>query len=299
MMEIIKNLDQIAEADSNVIIYGESGTGKELIARGIHSFSGRRDKPLVCINCASLPETLLESELFGYERGAFTGAHARKLGKFEIANHGTVFLDEIGDISLAAQAKILRVIQEGDFHRVGGTKEVNVDVRIIAATNKDLRKAIQDKSFRDDLYYRLKVIEISLPPLRERPEDISLLIEYFLKTLKMKIASNVEDCSAEAMEILLSYGWPGNVRELRNVIERALVFARGEKILPQHLPKDISMGYAQEAHAEGERPASLDEIERLHILRVLDFTGGNKQNAAKILGISRATLYEKIKSYKS
>jgi transcriptional regulator with PAS, ATPase and Fis domain len=245
-----------------------------------------------------LPETLLESELFGYERGAFTGAYTRKPGKFEIANGGTVFLDEIGDISLAAQAKILRVIQEGDFQRIGGTKDINVDVRIIAATNKDLRRAIEEKSFREDLYYRLKVIEIELPPLRERREDVAVLAEYLLKTLRMKIASNVEGFSEAAMQILMDYDWPGNVRELRNVVERALVFARGEEILPENLPQDIASPRAVKRPEDSETPPSLNEIEREHIQRVLNFTGGNKQQAAKILGISRATLYEKIKTYK-
>ena len=299
MIEIMEILNHLAETDSNVLIRGESGTGKELIARAIHIFSKRRSGPLVCINCASLPETLIESELFGYERGAFTGAVSRKPGRFELANGGTVFLDEIGDISLAAQAKILRIIQEGELQRVGGTALIKVDLRVIAATHKDLAQAIKDKEFREDLYYRLKVVEIEIPPLRERLEDIPLLAEYFLRTLRARTSSTVEQISPEAKNMLLEYLWPGNIRELRNVIERALVFARGKEILPEHLPLELSRkSEAVKAPApKAGPPLPLAEMEKRHILMTLDFTGRNKLRTAEMLGISRSTLYEKMKLY--
>jgi len=299
MIEIMEILNHLAETESNVLIRGESGTGKELIARAIHSFSKRRSGPLVCINCASLPETLIESELFGYERGAFTGAVSRKPGRFEIASGGTVFLDEIGDISLAAQSKILRIIQEGELQRVGGTATIKVDLRVIAATNKDLEQAIRDKQFREDLYYRLKVVEIEIPPLRERPEDITVLAEYFLQSLRTRTSSTVEQISPDAKNILLNYSWPGNVRELRNVIERALVFARGQEILPEHLPLELAQRTepVKESPQKVGPPLSLAEMEKRHILITLDFTGGNKLRTAELLGISRSTLYEKMKLY--
>ena len=299
MQEIMEILNHLAQTDSNVLIRGESGTGKELIARAIHVFSKRRSEPLVCINCASLPETLIESELFGYERGAFTGAVSRKPGKFEIANGGTVFLDEIGDISLAAQSKILRIIQEGELQRVGGTATIKVDLRVIAATHKDLAQAIKDKEFREDLYYRLKVVEIDIPPLRERPEDIPVLAEYFLRILRSKTSSFVREISPEAKNILMNYSWPGNVRELRNVIERALVFARGNEILPEHLPLELYQKNepVKAPMPQGGPPLSLAEMEKRHILLTLEFTGGNKLRTAELLGISRSTLYEKMKQY--
>lgn len=299
MLEIMDVLNRMAEADSNVLIRGESGTGKELIARAIHAYSRRRDNPLICLNCASLPETLIESELFGYERGAFTGAVSRKLGRFELADGGTLFLDEIGDISLAAQAKILRVLQDGEIQRVGGTTTLKVNVRIIAATNKDLSQAIRDGAFREDLYYRLKVVEIDIPPLRERPEDIPILAEYFLKSLRAKTASRATRFSPEVLQIFQKYPWHGNVRELHNVVERALVFARGEEILPEHLPAELRTpaGRMAEDVKIEESPLTLFEMERRHILKTLDYAKGNKLKAAEMLGISRSTLYEKMKQY--
>ncbi|MBN1901132.1 sigma 54-interacting transcriptional regulator [Candidatus Sumerlaeota bacterium] len=297
MMEIMDILNHLAETDANVLIRGESGAGKELIARAIHYYSNRRSAPLVCINCASLPETLIESELFGYERGAFTGAISRKPGKFETANGGTVFLDEIGDISLSAQAKILRILQEGELQRVGGVKTLKVDLRIIAATNKNLEEAIKNREFREDLYYRLRVVEIDIPPLRERPEDIPLLAEYFLRTLRAKTSSPVQRISPETKKILLDYRWPGNVRELRNVMERAIVFARGEEILPEHLPSELSKREDRKKEDDEIAPVSLAEMEERHIRKILGMTSGNKFRAAEILGISRSTLYEKLKQY--
>jgi len=299
MLEIMDVLNRMAEADSNVLIRGESGTGKELIARAIHAYSRRRDSPLICLNCASLPETLIESELFGYERGAFTGAVSRKPGKFELADGGTLFLDEIGDISPAAQAKILRALQEGEIQRIGGTTTLKVDVRIIAATNKDLSREIQNGTFREDLYYRLKVVEIDIPPLRERPEDIPILAEYFLKSLRAKTASRASRFSKEVLGLFLKYPWHGNVRELHNVVERALVFARGEEILPEHLPAELRIGtvkISDDAKAE-ESPLTLSEMERRHIVKTLDYANGNKLKAAELLGISRSTLYDKMRQY--
>jgi transcriptional regulator with GAF, ATPase, and Fis domain len=297
MLEIMNVLNHLAETDTNVLVRGESGTGKELIARAIHYYSKRRSEPLICINCASIPETLIESELFGYERGAFTGAVSRKLGKFEVANGGTVFLDEIGDISLAAQSKILRILQESELQRVGGTKTIKVDIRIIAATNKDLEEAIKNREFREDLYYRLRVVEIEIPPLRERPEDIPLLAEYFLRTLRVKTPSPVHKISPDTKKILINYRWPGNVRELRNVIERAIVFARGDEMLPEHLPSELTKRDDKKKDEEDILPMSLAEMEKSHIIKVLDHTAGNKFRAAEMLGISRSTLYEKLKQY--
>lgn len=297
MLEIMNVLNHLAESDTNVLVRGESGTGKELIARALHYYSKRKSAPLVCINCASLPETLIESELFGYERGAFTGAVSRKLGRFELANGGTVFLDEIGDISLAAQAKILRILQEGELQRVGGTKTIKVDIRIIAATNKNLEEAIKNREFREDLYYRLRVVEIDIPPLRERPEDIPLLAEYFLRILRAKTPSSVHEISPETKKILLNYSWPGNARELKNVIERAIVFARGNEILPEHLPLELTKQEGKKKDKDDILPMSLAEMEERHILKVLEHTSGNKFRAAELLGISRSTLYEKLKQY--
>ncbi len=298
MLSIMDTLNRVAETNSTVLICGESGTGKELVARAIHSYSRRRTGPMVCINCASLPETLIESELFGYERGAFTGAISRKPGRFELADGGTVFLDEIGDISLSAQAKILRVLQEGELERVGGTRTIHIDVRVIAATNKNLQAAIEKGEFREDLYYRLKVVEIELPPLRQRTEDIPILAEYFLRTLRKETSSQAVRFSPEAMQILMDYHWQGNVRELRNVVERALVFARGSEILPKHLPAEFARKGKGKRRQRAEVPITLSDLERKHIVKTLEYAGGNKLRAAELLGISRSTLYEKLKQYR-
>ena len=311
MTKILENLNQIAESDSNVLIIGESGTGKELIAKAIHYFSNRRNKSMVCINSASLPETLLESELFGYEKGAFTGAITRKPGRFELANEGTVFLDEIGDISLTAQAKLLRIIQEGELERIGGTQTLHINVRLICATNKDIIKEIEKGNFRDDLYYRINVIKIEIPPLRERPEDIPALAEYFLKILRKRIPTPAIKFNEDVIKIFITYPWYGNVRELHNVVERALVFCKNEEILPEHLPVEILEGKSPlksqkiESKIEGESPEplsdlndfSLTSMEKHHIQRVLALVNGNKQKAAKLLNISRSTLYEKLKEF--
>lgn len=316
MKRLMSVAERVAATDSTALITGESGTGKELIARTIHRFSSRGNKPLVAVNCAALPETLLESELFGHEKGAFTGAHERRIGKFELADGGTLFLDEIGDISAGAQAKLLRVLQEGELQRVGGNKNIKVDVRLVAATNKNLAEEVQKGTFRNDLYYRLRVIELNIPPLRQRADDIPALAEYFFKQLRLRINTPVKRIGASAMHALQNYPWPGNVRELRNVIERGLVFAFGDELLAEHLPPEFNGGSltitplpgvavpgavsAGNGHADGApapEPVSLAEMEKRHIQYVLKFVKGNKLKAAGLLGISRTTLYEKLKQY--
>lgn len=319
MKRLMSVAERVAQTDSTALITGESGTGKELIARTVHRFSARASKPLVAVNCAALPETLLESELFGHEKGAFTGAVERRIGKFELADGGTLFLDEIGDISASAQAKLLRVLQEGELQRVGGNKNIKVDVRLIAATNKDLLAEVQQGSFRNDLYYRLRVIELTIPPLRQRADDIPALADYFFKKLRQRTNTEVKRIGQSAINALLSYPWPGNVRELRNVIERGLVFAFGDELLVEHLPPEFQPGVALSSSAQlllnpaqsgGQGPAAaavpgapeaapipLAEMEKRHIQYVLQFVKGNKLKAAALLGISRTTLYEKLKQY--
>jgi two-component system response regulator HydG len=313
MREILSVTQRVAATNSTVLVTGESGTGKELIARSIHRFSTRGNKPIVAVNCAALPESLLESELFGHEKGAFTGAVERRAGKFEQADGGTLFLDEIGDISQTAQAKILRALQEGEITRVGGSRTIRVDVRLIAATNKELLEEVKAGRFREDLYFRLKVIEITVPPLRERPEDVEALAEHFLRILLQRIPSPVRSLAPETIQCLRAYHFPGNVRELRNIIERGIVFANGEQLLRENLPPEVQRagvlhsstpGGLISAAAEGTGnpfvdaqgiPLSLSQVERLHIEMVLRHTKGNKVKAAQLLGISRTTLYEKLR----
>ncbi len=283
-----------AKSPSTILVLGESGTGKELLARAIHAESPRVAKPFVPVSCAALTETLLESELFGYEKGAFTGANGRREGKFEAADGGTLFLDEIGDISPKLQLDLLRVLEERRVTRVGGTQSVAVDVRIIAATNRDLRRAVEEGRFRQDLFYRLNVITITLVPLRDRKEDIPLLVDRFLEQLSSELKREVEGVSPEAMAILLAHAWPGNVRELRNVLERAMVVSEGPILEARHLGLTLQPGESLSAHAH---PASLEEIERQHIGSVLRQTAGNVTQAARILDIDRVTLYAKIRKY--
>jgi DNA-binding NtrC family response regulator len=283
-----------ARSPSTILVLGESGTGKELMARAVHAESPRHEKPFVEVSCAALTETLLESELFGYEKGAFTGAAARREGKFEAAHEGTLFLDEIGDISPKLQMDLLRVLEERKVTRVGGTEPVAVDVRIIAATNRDLIRAVREERFRQDLYYRLNVITITLPPLRDRREDIPILVDHFLETLGVEMKREVEGVSAEAMSLLLAHDWPGNVRELRNVLERGIVVAK-EPIL-QVSDLGLSLGSSRHAPAPAH-PASLSEIEKQYIASVLLQTEGNITHAARILDIDRVTLYSKIRKY--
>jgi DNA-binding NtrC family response regulator len=282
-----------AKSQSTILILGESGTGKELLARAIHAESPRHADPFVAVSCAALTETLLESELFGHEKGSFTGAVARRKGRFEQAHGGTLFLDEIGDISAKLQLDLLRVLEERKVTRVGGTEAVDVDVRIIAATNRDLRKAAADGQFREDLYYRLNVIPITLPPLRERREDIPLLIEHFLEHLSVETDRRVDGVSADALAALMRYDWPGNVRELRNVLERGMVVAKDKLVQPDDLGLSGS-GIRPDAF---DPSLSLDEVERRHITAVLHHTGGNVTQAARTLAIDRVTLYNKIRKY--
>ena len=290
MLEVYKLIARVSSGRSTVLLEGESGTGKELVARAIHANSPRRDRPFVPVNCAALTETLLESELFGHEKGAFTGAVAAKRGQFEAADQGTLFLDEIGDIGPALQVKLLRVIQEQEVRHVGGTAAVKVDVRIIAATNRDLARMVKDGKFREDLFYRLNVVRIVLPPLRERREDIPMLAHHFLQKVATANDQPVRGFVPDTMARLACYHWPGNVRELENVIERMVSLAPGPLIMPDDLPDAVRN--AETAPAVGdESQLTLDEVEKRHLSRVLRETGGNKVRAARILGIDRRTLY--------
>lgn len=305
MVEVAALAQRVAASTSNVLILGESGTGKELFARSIHSMSPRKDYPFVPINCAAIPKDLLENELFGSERGAFTGAVRKKIGKFEFADRGTVFLDEIGDLNLSLQAKILRVIQEKSFERLGGTKNINVDLRIIAASNKDLKAAIGKGNFRDDLYYRLSVFPILLPPLRERKEDIPLLASYFIQKYTKEIKKGPFELSDEAKKVLLSYDWPGNVRELENTIERAIILCDGRKILSKHIvilpvtpAPSISLSNIPKDNLRAAGRWGARVTESQVIKGALIEYRGNKTKVAKALKVSYKTLLEKIKEYK-
>ncbi len=289
--KVMDKVATVAPTDSTVMIRGESGTGKELIARAIHSNSNRRYFPIITINCGAYTEGLLESELFGHEKGAFTGALYRRRGKLEMADKGTIFLDEIGNIGMKMQMDLLRVIETRQFTRLGGDKVVNVDFRIICATNKDLENAVREGTFREDLYYRLNVFSIVLPPLRERKSDIALLARFFVKKYAQAMNKSVMDISPETLDVLLRYEWPGNVRELRNVIERAMVGAQGNLIEL----KDLSFPFPVAMKPVEEN--SLEEVEKSHIIKILDRTGGNIAQAAGILKISRLTLYNKIEKY--
>lgn len=304
----------VADTQTTVLIQGESGTGKELLANLIHYNSGRENHPYVKLNCGAIPETLLESELFGHEKGAFTDARALRRGRFEEANGGTLFLDEVGEMSLAAQVRLLRVLQDGEFTRVGGNEELKADVRVIAASNVDLERAIEEGGFRRDLYYRLSVFPITVPPLRERPEDIHPLVIHFLEHYKQKSGRFVSGISKDALQALMTYQWPGNVRELENAIERAVIIASGRQIELEDLPESISKTVLEErdrikverakAASEGRTstfeitvPSSMEEIERQAIEATLDYTKGDKTHAARSLGIGRKTLYRKLEQY--
>ncbi|MEW6349230.1 MAG: sigma-54 dependent transcriptional regulator [Thermodesulfobacteriota bacterium] len=295
MRGICNLIDRVSRSDSNVLIQGESGTGKEVISRAIHEESNRSQGPFVVINCAAYPETLLHSELFGHEKGAFTGAIRRKPGRFELAHHGTIFLDEIGEISLPTQVILLRVIQERTFERVGGEEQLTTDARIVAATNRDLKAAMAQAIFREDLYWRLNVISIEVPPLRERREDIPQLVANFVARFHKALGKHVRGFSREAMDLLFRHHWPGNVRELENVVERAMVLAKGEMILPSDLPAGLR------ALEEGCLPpvgeASLERVESDHVRMVLQKCGWNKYKASRMMGISRSTLYSKMKRF--
>ena len=300
IQRVLRLVEKISVAESNVLIYGESGTGKELIARSVHDQSHRAKGPFVTINCGALPESLLESELFGHVKGSFTNAIRDKEGLFKVACGGTFFLDEIGETSPAIQVKLLRAIQEREIIPVGGTKPVKVDTRIIAATNRDLDKEVQIGNFRADLYYRLNVIQVTLPPLRDRTDDIPLLIDYFLKRYKPNYEGMIKGVmSPEALEVLQNYSWPGNVRELENVIERAVILQEHEDIIAtEDLPEKLWRG---EPHENGallrESGITLEELEKKYMIKVLSETGWHKKRAAEILGINPSTLYRKIKTY--
>ena len=301
MREVSGLIRKVAPSDTTALLLGESGTGKELFARAIHGLSNRTKGPYVAINCAAIPRELLENELFGSERGAYTGAVARKMGKFEIAQGGTIFLDEVGDLDIALQAKLLRVLQDRTFERLGGTKTITVDIRLIAASNSDLKKATEKKRFREDLFYRLSVFPITIPPLRDRREDIPDLADYFVKKYCAEMKKPKKRISREALSLLDKYHWPGNVRELENTIERAIILCEGKKILPEHLairipsPNDIRLREGAGLKEVGQHAQA--EAERALIIRVLNQVRGNKRKASQALKIDYTTLFEKIKRY--
>ena len=290
MAEIYTRIARVATLDTTVLIQGETGTGKELVARAIHAASARGDRPFVAIDCAALPEALFESELFGHERGAFTGAVTTRRGLLETSGGGTCFLDEVAELSPALQAKLLRALQERAVRRVGGNEGIPVDVRLVAATNRDLRALVAEGDVRDDLYYRLNVVTITMPPLRDRPTDIPLLAQHFLETFARETGRAVKRFAPETLSVLAAFGWPGNVRELEHVIERAVTLAPSETLLPDDLPAHVR----RQADTAQHLPASgmtLDEVKRWYVQKVLDESGGNKVRAADLLGIDRRTLY--------
>jgi transcriptional regulator with GAF, ATPase, and Fis domain len=320
MQEVYKLIGQVAESDLTVLIRGESGTGKELVARAIYQHSKRKDRAFLAINCAAIPETLLESELFGYEKGAFTGAGKRRIGKFEQCDKGTILLDEMGDMSLATQAKILRVLQEGEFERIGGNETVKVDVRVLTSTNRKLEDLIKQGKFRDDLYYRLKIMTIMLPPLRGRKEDIKELTEYFFQLYNRHSSTRVSHIDASVHEKLVCYHWPGNVRELANAINRSIILCKGEILTAEDIVFDIegeAATFVNEEELEntlikifdpffteilrfwgtGLHPNLLDKVEKFLVQKAMSETKGNQVQAAKLLGISRNTLRNRIDKY--
>lgn len=302
MQKVYSLIEKVADSDSTVLVLGESGTGKELVARTIHYNSSRSDKPLVPINCGAIPESLLESELFGHEKGAFTGAYSARAGRFELANNGTIFLDEIGDMSPSLQVKLLRVLQERQFERVGGTKTIKIDVRVITATNQDLEKAVVEKKFREDLYYRINVIPITIPPLRERVGDVPLLVNHFLDVFSRKKGKRIEGISDEAMSLLLAYQWPGNVRELENLVERMIILKRDGVINISDLPDKFASVREKGVLNTVVIPEQgicletlVNEFENKLIMQALEKADGVKSKAAQLLQMNRTTLVEKMK----
>ena len=292
MRQVVEVIKVVAKSNATVLITGPSGTGKELVARAIHAQSQRRSRPFVAVSCAALPESLLESELFGHEKGAFTGAHSQRRGKFEAAHRGTLFLDEIGEMSANIQIHMLRILEEREFTRVGGNELIKVDVRVISATNKNVKAAIADRQFREDLFYRLNVVSIDLPPLCERREDIPVLAHHFLKRFALENQKDAADFAPDAMDFMMTYDWPGNVRELENAVERAVILSSDSCIQRCELPEDRRGDAAAPKQAQ-----SLRGLEQQHILAVLAQCDGNYSKAARVLGISRATLYNKMKGY--
>jgi transcriptional regulator with GAF, ATPase, and Fis domain len=289
MKKVLSRAEQVAQTDSTVLLLGETGTGKELLARAIHRMSSRKDRPLVTVNCASLPPTLIESELFGREKGAYTGALTKMIGRFEIADGSTLFLDEIGEVPLDLQSKLLRVLEEGTFERLGSTKPLHVNVRIIAATNRDIEQKVEDGKFRRDLFYRLNVFPIVIPPLRERSEDIPLLVRAAVKEFQKKMGKEIESIPKKTMQALQAYSWPGNVRELRNLIERAMILSKD---------KTLEVDVPHRAPSEKDSTGNLGDMERKHIVAVLEKTGwriAGQGGAAEVLGLKRTTLHAKMK----
>jgi len=314
MEAVLKLAKKVVDVSSNILIEGESGTGKELIAKALHYNSRKRKNPFIVVNCAALPETLLESELFGFVKGAFTGANFDKNGLFELANTGTIFLDEVETMSPGLQAKLLRVLQDLTFFKVGGSTPITVNVRIIAASNKNLATAVKEKSFREDLFYRLNVINITIPPLRERIEDVPLLTRHFIDKFNKKLGRNVRKISTSTMNALMKYDWPGNIRELQNAIERAVAVADADEIIFNYNSFKSSNTDGQSSDRKGtgvedeidlltidifgssnQQPPSIEEVEREYILKILNLTGQNKLKASKILGIDTSTLWRKLK----
>ncbi|WP_163338324.1 sigma-54 dependent transcriptional regulator [Desulfopila sp. IMCC35008] len=297
MLELLDMISYVAPTEATVLIYGESGTGKELVAEALHTNSERKDGPFVKVNCAALAESLLESELFGHEKGAFTGAEKQREGKFVQADGGTLFLDEIGETSQAMQVKLLRVLQEQELQRVGGEETIRVDVRIVAATNRDLEEEVKKGTFREDLYYRLNVVMLAVPALQNRQGDIPLLVDYFVEKFATKNRRNVTGITSECMKKLSSYPWPGNVRELENAIERGIILMRGEELTEKSLPLSIQKYQAQTETTSVSQPSSIYESEKILILGTMKETGGNKSEAARRLGITRKTLQNKLNKY--
>jgi len=296
MDQILKGARQVAQTQSTVLLLGESGTGKELVASAIHFFSPRADKPLIKVACAALPENLLESELFGYEKGAFTGAIDRKIGRFEMAQGGTIFLDEIGDLTLATQVKLLRVLQEKEIERLGSSKTIKIDVRVICATHCDLEKMIKEKKFREDLYYRINVFPVTIPPLKQRKEDISLLTSHFIHIYNRESKKKIEGINRAALDVLMAYDWPGNVRQLENIIERAVVLCDDKLIYPKHLPANLVKSHVEVPSQETTLPKIVASIEKQKIIEALNLHK-TQRKAAKALGLTERMLGYKISKY--
>lgn len=297
MEKVFNAVEAIKDSSTNVLILGETGTGKELLAKAIHFTSRRHYKPFIAVNCAAVPRELLEAEFFGHEKGAFTGAVSRRIGKFEEASTGTLFLDEIGDLELPLQAKILRAIQEKEIERIGGSKKIKIDIRLLASTNRDLKKDIQLKNFRADLYYRLNVVQIKLPPLRERKSDIPLLVTHFIDKFSQRENKHISSVTPEVMKIFLEYSWPGNLRELENVIERAVVLTKKEIIDVRDIPREVKNGI--KGNSSGEALKSLKEMEIETVINAVNAFNGNKSKAARILGITRKAIYSRLKEFNS
>jgi two-component system response regulator AtoC len=302
MQRVFETLTKVVRSDTTVLILGESGTGKELVAEAVHASSGRSEGAFVKLNCVAIPQTLLESELFGHEKGSFTGAHQRKIGKFELADNGTILLDEIGDMSLETQAKILRVLQEREFERVGGVDTVNVDVRVVASTNRDLARSVEDGTFREDLYFRLNVVTVTLPPLRDRDDDIALLAESFLERAARAHGKSIAGIAPTAMDAICSYTWPGNVRQLRHAIERAVIWADAEQLERDDLPAEVISGSLVGARPNNTAtadnlPATMDRIERQLVVDALRHAGGVQATAARRLGITERSMWHKVKKH--